>query len=335
MKEIKKFNFFIPISSLQKAKDANGNEIMKVGGIASTSSKDLEGEEIIPDGMDLSYFRKSGFFNYDHKSKDNPAAIIGEPTIANIKNNKLHVEGFLYPESKMARDTYALIQTLEKSSGSRRMGFSIEGNAVERGGLNSKKVTKSRITGIAITPNPINTQTLVNVLKGFNKGEISYIEPEFEVKENDCSGGKCILDITEGNERIIVDTDFNIIRKSIEPDIIKENVSMNDKDFLGDLITEHEKLIKLLREGTSEAQKEEAEHQVKELETYKKKHSELSKTLNTVSGAAVVREDVEGAPKKLVNKDCIEKAIVIIANAINKGILPKTEKTLVKNKLSQ
>src|SRR5690554_6661791 len=110
------FNFHLPLNILEKGYDQEGREIMKIGGIASTSYKDADGEYLDPDGFDLSYFKNQGFFNWHHMSKKDPTAIIGEPTKAEKRPEGLYVEGFLYGDSPIAKAVYQTAKMLEKSS---------------------------------------------------------------------------------------------------------------------------------------------------------------------------------------------------------------------------
>lgn len=167
----KSFKFHLPLEVLEKAKDAQGNEVMKIGGIASTSAKDADGEFLDPNGFDLSYFKHQGFFNWHHMSKKDPTAIIGEPTDAKITPEGLYVEGFLYSNSPIAKSVYDTAVMLEKSSKNRRLGFSIEGKALQRRSEDEnhpdyKYVEKAAITGCAITFMPKNPKTYMDLIKG-------------------------------------------------------------------------------------------------------------------------------------------------------------------------
>jgi hypothetical protein len=160
-----KLRFWVPME-ISKAKDAEGNEEMKIKGIASTIDKDADDENLDPNGFDLSLFKSQGYLNWHHKSSTDPSMIVGEPTKANITKKGLEIEGMLYGDSPIAKSIYKLAQTLEKNSKTRRLGFSIEGKALERDPLNPKKVTKALITGCAITFLPKNPNTIMNIVKG-------------------------------------------------------------------------------------------------------------------------------------------------------------------------
>ena len=167
----KNFNFWCPIDTIKKAKDAEGRDVMRVAGIASTKDKDSDDESLDPAGFNLEPFLKSGFVNYHHQQKNTPKAIIGEPHSAKITKAGMYVECDLYPDSELAQDVYQTMKVLNKNSKTRRMGFSIEGHATERDILDDTKVLKADITGLAITPQPKNSTTFAEIVKAMNTGE--------------------------------------------------------------------------------------------------------------------------------------------------------------------
>lgn len=212
MKAESNFKFFVPLE-LSKAKDKQGNQIMKLGGIASTPDQDSDGEYLHPSGFDLDYFKKYGFINWHHQAKTNPAAIIGEPTKAEVKNDKLYIETELYNDSQLAKDVYTLAKALQSSPSNRSLGFSIEGKVTERDPMDPKIVRKAQITGCAVTPTPKNHTTLAEIIKGHGSDE-DYM---YEVDSDSANGGTSyILDVTKPTgERIVVDEKLNITIKSI------------------------------------------------------------------------------------------------------------------------
>jgi hypothetical protein len=167
-----KFNFFVPTTFTKGTK--NGQEVVRVKGIASTSSAvDSDGETLFPSGFDLQPLLMRGYLNWDHNTKLRPSAIVGEPDVAEIRNNgkDLYIEGFLYPGSKEAQEIAELAEVLESNSSTRRLGYSIEGQVLERGSNNKKdpkykQVLRARITGVAITPCPKNPNTILSLIKG-------------------------------------------------------------------------------------------------------------------------------------------------------------------------
>src|SRR5574337_902337 len=82
------FEFWTPIEEIEKAqldKPDYGN--MYLQGIASDESKDLDGQIMLADGLDISYLLNRGYVNWHHApSKGMPSAVIGEPIEAKIVN---------------------------------------------------------------------------------------------------------------------------------------------------------------------------------------------------------------------------------------------------------
>lgn len=204
------FKFFVPLD-FEKSKDPADAGKMIVTGVASTRDIDSDKEVLEPEGFDLSRFLKSGYINYNHKSKDDPKAIIGEPISAWVKDGKLMIKGELYADSQKAIDVYDTALMLQKSSKTRRLGYSIEGRATERDPANPKRIIKAAITGCAITPTPKNTSTLVEIMKG-HVDDFSY---EYDlIKGEDSNGGAMtyIVDVVDeaSGIRRTIDQDLNI-----------------------------------------------------------------------------------------------------------------------------
>lgn len=213
--ELERFSFFVP-AEVKKGKSKDGVEEMRIKGIASSSSaEDSDGETLDPSGFDVKPLLAKGFLNWDHSFKKNPSAIVGQPDVAKIINGgrDLYIEGFLYPDSTEAQQIYKLAQVLEANSPDRRLGFSIEGQVIERGcgpqyldkaGTISNpsfraelwaQVKKARITGMAITPCPKNPNTLMQVMKS----ETAHMEMEKEYDEDFIE--KAMSDDFEGLEK--------------------------------------------------------------------------------------------------------------------------------------
>ena len=219
------FKFFLPIE-FSKAKNENGVEVMKIGGIASTSAKDSDGEYLDPNGFDVSYFIKQGFFNWHHMAKNDPSTIIGEPTKAEIKPDGLYVEGFLYDDSQIAKSVWSTAKMLDKSSKTRRLGFSIEGKALKRRSddeknPNYKYIEKAAITGCAVTFMPKNPKTFLDIIKGdIDNNDFEYEEEDKVEIEKMLEAGQ-----TTGTE-----TTNNLTTASGAP-LKKESVDEDEKDL--------------------------------------------------------------------------------------------------------
>ena len=167
-----KFVFWCPLQKSENIIDpTTGEQIMRLGGIASTSDEDSDGEFLDPKGFDIKPLITSGMVNWHHQAKEHPDTIIGEPSKAEIRPEGLYLETDLYPSSKVACDVWELANTLEKDSKTRRLGYSIEGKVLKRksNDKNSpdyKHIEKAVITGVAITHMPKNPKTFANIIKG-------------------------------------------------------------------------------------------------------------------------------------------------------------------------
>ena len=199
-------------ADFEKAKDRNGKQLMRVKGVASTNDQDSEGETLEPVGYELDRFLRYGFINYNHLAKSDAAKIIGEPDTAHVtKDGKLYIEGKLY-NTELAKSVYNLADTLKKAKSKRRLGWSIEGRALERDPGNPKRITKAMITGVAITPSPVNSNTYVDIAKGEQKAD--FIEPAFSI--DPVNGETYLLEYeTEDGSRVRVNRDFSIVIKKI------------------------------------------------------------------------------------------------------------------------
>lgn len=190
------FKFWCPIEKAQETIDpTTGEQVMRLGGIASTSDEDADGEFLDPKGFDIKPLMSSGMVNWHHQAKGQPATIIGEPTKAEIRPEGLYIETDLYPSSKIACDVWELANTLEKDSKTRRLGYSIEGKVVKRKSNNKnspdyKKIVKAIITGVAITHQPKNPKTFANIIKGEIDDDMDDDEETKEEKSLDTESGK-------------------------------------------------------------------------------------------------------------------------------------------------
>lgn len=196
---VDKFNFFVPATfDFAKGKSTKERGLTKIKGVCSSATEDSDGETLFPSGFDYSPFLSKGILNYNHKSGDTSKAIVGEPTHAEVINDgkDFYIEGVVYPNEE-GNAIVDQAEIFEKYSPNRRFGFSIEGQALERGcgpefmdaaktirnpdfdPILWKKILKARITGCAITPCPKNPNTLMSIMKG------EYSEPFIEDDEDE------------------------------------------------------------------------------------------------------------------------------------------------------
>lgn len=145
-----RFQFSVPMDVV-KSEDEPEDE-MRIGGYASTSDEDRQGDVIIQKGLDYSDFVNYGFFNYDHKSDK----VLGYPDKdrCHIDKHGFYVEGTLLHGSELAKSIWDTALELKRTNAPRHLGFSIEGKVLSRNSLG--KIVKAKIYNVAITYNPVN-----------------------------------------------------------------------------------------------------------------------------------------------------------------------------------
>lgn len=157
-----KFNFFMPIDTENsfKKSEASARGIEEgdwyVSGFASTPDLDLQNDIVRPDAINIDYFVKNGYLNYEHR--DEPDYKIGVPTEnCYVDSHKgLYVEGKLFKDNQYAQKMWSLANSLEKANVNRNLGFSIEGVIRKRNGMDDRIIEDVVIYNVAITTNPAN-----------------------------------------------------------------------------------------------------------------------------------------------------------------------------------
>lgn len=231
------FHCFIPVNFEKGTKGSKEEGLVKVSGVISTADEDQQGEFLDPKGFDLTKFIKTGHINWNHSLRDSPEGYIGHPVSAKVIDGKsVYMEGVLYTELQKTQDILKLDSVLTKYGNGRKLGYSIEGKATERDPLNPKRILKAVITGVAITPTPVNQNTCLEIIKGWTNDSL---EQDYDIQksENPNGGEQYIIDITnpETGLRYMVKKDFSIkIEKAISTDssakgTIKEDVEKKPK----------------------------------------------------------------------------------------------------------
>lgn len=159
------FNFVVP-ADLEKAADGS----YKVKGLASSEHVDLQGETIIQKGIDLTPIdKKKGVLNWDHAP--GPENLIGLLDGYQRTAKGLYIEGHLFKNHSKAIAVREIMESLgENEKG--RIGLSVQGQILERDPANPLIIRKCRINAIAITMNPVNTNTYADLVKSMNSSEI-------------------------------------------------------------------------------------------------------------------------------------------------------------------
>jgi len=168
------FRFIVP-ADMEKAADGS----YKIRGLASTERVDQQGETIIQKGVDLSPIdKKKGILNWDHQK--GPENTIGVLDGYQRTEKGLFIEGRLFKNHTKAKAVREIMESL--SEGDRgRVGLSVEGRILERDPANPAVIRRCQISAVALTMNPVNTDTFADVVKSMNAAESLEISAEEEV----------------------------------------------------------------------------------------------------------------------------------------------------------
>jgi len=159
-KSLQMFSAWVP--AVVKSEESRA----KIGGIISTETVDQQGDVILQDGMDFSYFLDKGYFNYEHKG--GVEYIVGAPTKVERVNidgrQATRVEGYLMTEKALAKNIMETAQAMQKAEINRKIGFSVEGQVLQRDPANHHIITKAKILNVAITSAPVNPEAHLEIL---------------------------------------------------------------------------------------------------------------------------------------------------------------------------
>jgi len=179
---IETFSFFLPATVTKSGETKDGKRWIQ--GIASTDHLDLQGEKVLQDGLDYSYFLEHGYINDDHKP--GPENKVGEPTEAKITKDGFWIKGFLYKGKERSDYWWEHLTSLEQSQASRKVGFSIQGKVKRKSG---NRIEKCWIQDVAITASPVNVKTWAEIAKSLS-----------EASWDECDCGAC--KVCEGNKAL-------------------------------------------------------------------------------------------------------------------------------------
>ena len=163
MGALQRFTFDLDCEVFEKA-SPDGKE-RRIGGIVSTSHLDRQAEELLQEGLDFKPFLSKGFFNDNHSP--DTEGVIGYPEKAELRtlpdgHKGWYVEGYLLKGHARADRIWELANALQKHD--RKLGFSVEGQVLERDPKQPTKVRKAVVREVAVTKCPVNTQTSLEVL---------------------------------------------------------------------------------------------------------------------------------------------------------------------------
>lgn len=169
MTNIDLFSVWAPIDIAKANGDSDEPLKGPIAGIVSTDAEDLQGDRIIQSGCDWDYFLRRGWLNYEHQQ--GPEHILGYPTAvksATLANGKqaTKIEGYLLLDRPRAKEVYEAARSIQKATGDleRTIGFSVEGQVMERDAKDPKIITKARILNVSVTAHPVNPDARLEVL---------------------------------------------------------------------------------------------------------------------------------------------------------------------------
>lgn len=171
--EEEKYNIFVPVDvfdSVSKSEQAEDGE-WYVRGFAATPDLDMQGDIVLPEGIDIGYFSTKGFINYEHKQ--DAEYIIGVPTdncYVDLEKG-LFVEARLMKENKYAQSMWSLANMIKKSGIDRNLGFSIEGAVKSRSDYDKRVIEGVMVKNVALTTHPANPNaTWETLVKAWETG---------------------------------------------------------------------------------------------------------------------------------------------------------------------
>lgn len=164
--------FWMPVNIAKSASAQTQKRIVQ--GVASTQDVDAQGESVLQEGIVLDPLLKDGFINADHQPGFEN--IIGQPLEARLTHVEgkpaLFVKAVLFEGVPRADAAWALLNSLEKGRAegttTRRLGWSVEGQVLERRG---NLIAKSVVRHIALTHQPVSFGTFADLAKSLVKAQ--------------------------------------------------------------------------------------------------------------------------------------------------------------------
>ncbi len=141
--------------------------------IASTASKDRDGEVMLQKGLDFSPFKDSGEFNWNHISHALVGVPYGDKAWFDKSTSRWMCEGLLLKGMPIwdGYDSDMVVKQhnqFAKAQVGRGLCTSIEGKVIERSDC-GKYVKKAKIYNVALTFRPVNPDCTLNSLNALAK----------------------------------------------------------------------------------------------------------------------------------------------------------------------
>lgn len=167
----------------------SGKKRIRLKGIISTEHRDRQGEIILQDGLDFKPFLDHGWFNDNHSGATHDVLGYPErvyPVTINTPEGPIKataVEGWLLP-TKRAQQLLDVSKSLRDTKAARSLGFSVEGDVVERDADDSSVIRRAIINHVAVTHVPVNPNTTLEAMNksltkaGMDTSNMSALMPE-------------------------------------------------------------------------------------------------------------------------------------------------------------
>lgn len=202
MSKLDVFSSFQPLS-IDLSKEADDDkDTIEIEGIATTEHEDTAGEIILQEGLDWSYCLKNGSFNYDHSNE--PKFIVGAPqSVRKLTYNgkaATSIKGILYAGKQIVKDLIENFKAMKSAGDIRKLGFSIEGQVLQRDNKNPNIITRAKVLNVSLTHNPCNTEATVAMVKSI----LANIEEE-ETKDMEKSYSYTDEDLDKMSSKELVD----------------------------------------------------------------------------------------------------------------------------------
>ncbi len=162
------FSFGADIVKAEKAQD--GSWLFE--GMASLPGRDLQGEEVLPDGLEIDYLLgkglppgAGGYINYDHQ----PETIVGVPLEGSISPRGFWLK-WRALNTPLMRKIVEQMKAMKEAGWPRRYGMSVEGVVKEHDPTDPTRIKRAFIRNVALTPTPVHPGTFVDFAKSLASG---------------------------------------------------------------------------------------------------------------------------------------------------------------------
>jgi len=178
------FSLYLGDVDFEKSKIKDVPYNAKFKGVASTEKLDEDKQIVLQKGLNFEPFKKYGYFNDDHGRGTCIAEAIDKKAWYDAENNQWMVKGRFLPFVKRAQEYVDMAKSFEANDSDMRLRLSVEGK-VRDISADESIVKKADVYRVAITLNPKNTSTHINLLaKAMIHEEKSGVSGVFLTKED-------------------------------------------------------------------------------------------------------------------------------------------------------